>query len=110
MFWRIKQTDEDNAHHSRDERDGICVLRLSVSLRAAFGTRLAVLEQGTPTDVLGFSCNGPAELHNKFLGIQADLYDVIEQSEERSQRERGYEQGHHPKLYDCRENSHLKTN
>lgn len=78
-------------------------------LQAALGLRLSFLEQGTPTDVLGFGCNWPAELHNKFLGIQADLYDVIEQSKERSQRERGYEQCHHPKLYDCRENNSLIT-
>lgn len=58
----------------------------------------------TPTDVLGFSCYWPAELHNKFLGIQANLDDVIEQSEEWSQRERGYKQGHHPKLDDCTQN------
>ena len=54
----------------------------------------------TPTDVFGFGCNRPAQLHNKLLGIQANLDDVVEQSEERSQREGRHEQSHHPKLDD----------
>lgn len=54
----------------------------------------------TPTDVFGFGCNRPAQLHNKLLGIQANLDDVVQQSEERSQREGGHEQSHHPKLDD----------
>ena len=54
----------------------------------------------TPTNVFRFGCNWPAQFHNKLLGIQANLDDVIQKSEERSQRERGHEESHHPKLDD----------
>lgn len=96
-------------HHAHSSLYNVDVMYVSFGLQAAPGIRLWFLEQGTPTDVLGFGCYGPAELHHKFLGIQADLDDVIEQSKERSQRERGYEQCHHPKLDDCRGNSNLIT-
>lgn len=64
--------------------------------------------QQTPTNVFGFGCDGPAQLHDKLLGVQADLDDVIQESEERSQREGGHEKSHHSELDDYRNGGRKK--
>lgn len=56
------------------------------------------LGQWRPTNVFGFGCNWPTQLHNKFLGIQTNLYDIIQQSKEWSQREGCHKESYHPKL------------
>ena len=52
------------------------------------------------TNVFSSYGDWPAQLCHKLLGIQSDLDDIVEQSEERSERERSHEQGDEPKLDD----------
>lgn len=58
--------------------------------------------KGARTNVFGFGCNRPPQLHDKLLGVQANLNDVVQKSKERSQWEGGNKQSHHPKLNDYR--------
>lgn len=55
------------------------------------------------TDVFSPHGDGPAQLGHKLLGVQSDLDDVVEESEERSERERGHEQRDETELDDWRE-------
>lgn len=52
------------------------------------------------TDVFGFSRNGPSVRRDEFLGVEADLDDIVQERKQRSQREGGHKQGHHSKLDD----------
>lgn len=53
-----------------------------------------------PTDIFGLGSDRPAQLLHELLGIQANFDDVIQKSEERSQREGSHEESDHPKLDD----------
>lgn len=55
----------------------------------------------TPTNVSSAGRHGSPPLSDKLVGIKTDLNDVVEKSEERSQRERCYEDGGETKLEDC---------
>lgn len=50
------------------------------------------------TDIFSLSSNGPSVLRDKFLGVEADLNNVVQERKQRSQREGGYKQGHHSEL------------
>lgn len=52
------------------------------------------------TYVFGAHGHRSAQLCDKLLGIQSDLDDVVEQSEEWGEWERGHKQGHKPELDD----------
>ena len=52
------------------------------------------------TDVLCSGCHRPPELTYKLLGVQSDLNDVVEQSQQGSQRERCHKDGGEAKLQD----------
>lgn len=56
----------------------------------------------TLTYVSGSSRHGSPPLSDKFVGIKTNLNDVIEQSQEGSQRERRYKDGGEAKLENCR--------
>lgn len=55
-------------------------------------------EKEPNTDVLGTLSHGTAVLADKFLGVQTDLDPVIEQGEERGQRESRHKNGDEAKL------------
>ena len=56
----------------------------------------------TLTYVSGSCRHGSPPLSDKLVGVKTNLNDVVEQSQERSQRERCYEYGSEAKLEDCR--------
>ena len=58
----------------------------------------------TRTDVSGSGRHGSSPLTDKLVGVKTNLDDVIEQSQERSQRECCYEDGGEAKLENCRGN------
>ena len=55
------------------------------------------------TDVLGSDSHWPSELGDKLFVVQADLNDVVQEREERGQREGCDKQGDEAELDDCRE-------
>ena len=56
----------------------------------------------TLTDVSGSGRHGSPPLRDKLVGVKTDLDDVVEQRQERSQRERRYKDGGEAKLENCR--------
>lgn len=59
------------------------------------------------TYVSGPGRHGSPPLSDKLVGVKTNLNDVVEQSQERSQRERRYEDGGEAKLENCREKNRL---
>ena len=57
-------------------------------------------EMGEPkrTDVSGAGRHGSPPLRDELVGVQADLNDVVEQSQQGSQRERCHKDGGEAKL------------
>ena len=54
------------------------------------------------TNVFGPGGYRSPQLCHKLLGVEADLDDVVEQSEERCEREGRHKQSHKAKLDHCR--------
>lgn len=52
------------------------------------------------TDICGPGRHGSPPLGDELVGVETDLDDVVEQSQERSQRERSYKDGGEAKLED----------
>ena len=65
--------------------------------------RVSTPRAQTLTDVLGSDGHWPSELSDELLGVQADLNDVVQEREERGQREGCDKQGDEAELDDCRE-------
>lgn len=60
------------------------------------------LKNGLPgPDILGLLWHDAAELSGDFPRIDSNLKQVVDQSQDRSQREGGHKQGHKAKLDDC---------
>lgn len=55
----------------------------------------------TLTYVSGSGGHGSPPLSDKLVGVKTNLNDVVEQSQERSQRERRYKDGGEAKLENC---------
>lgn len=53
-------------------------------------------------DAVRFGRHGPAELSGVFPGVHSHFQDIIHQSQQRSQRERGHKQGDEAKLDNCK--------
>ena len=59
------------------------------------------LKDGLPgSDILGLLRHDAAKLRGDFPGVDPDLKQVVDQSQDRSQREGRHEQGHEAKLDD----------
>lgn len=56
------------------------------------------------TDVFGAYGHRPAQLCDELLGVQSDLDDIVEQSEEGGEWERGHKQRHKAELDDWQRN------
>ena len=52
-------------------------------------------------DVLGLLSDGPPRLADKLVCVESDLHPVVEQGEERSERERSHEDRDEAKLQHC---------
>lgn len=61
----------------------------------------------TRTYVSGSGRHRSPPLSDKLVGVKSNLNDVVEQSEERSQRERCYKDGGEAKLEDCKGKNHV---
>ena len=59
------------------------------------------------TYVGGSGRHGSPPLSDKLVGVKTNLNNVVEQSQERSQRERRYEDGGEAKLENCRGKNQL---
>lgn len=62
------------------------------------------------TYISGSSRHGSPPLSDKFVGVKTNLNDVVEQSEERSQRESCYKDGGEAKLKNCSGKNHSDVN
>lgn len=56
----------------------------------------------TLTYVSGSGRHGSPPLSDKLVGVKTNLNDIVEQRQERSQRERRYKDGGEAKLENCR--------
>lgn len=52
------------------------------------------------TDIPSLSGHGSLRGAQKFVGINADLHNIVDNGEERSQRKGSHEEGHEPELED----------
>ncbi len=60
------------------------------------------MKNGLPgADILGLLWHDAAELSGDFPSVDPNLKQVVNESQDRSQREGGHEQGHKAELNDC---------
>ena len=86
-------------------RRSVCDLKIQQSHR---GEEVWGQSEITLTYVSGAGRHGSPPLSDKLVGVKTNLNDVVEQSQERSQREGCYEDGGEAKLENCREKRRLE--
>lgn len=84
----------------RGQRHMVALKRTSIS-SCGEGMTGGRVEGGMLTYVGGPGWHGSPPLCDKLVGVQADLDDVVEQSQQGRQRERRHEDGGEAKLEDC---------
>lgn len=62
---------------------------------------IAIKTKWIPTDLLCSDSIRPPDFSHKFCSIKSNLNDIVEQSKEGSQRERGHEECNKPILDNC---------